>query len=78
MIRDTVQEEALKLLIQQHAAREFMAKQEPAGAWALYVRIGVKWVAVRSRRQSLRTWPTPAGLVKYAKGIGCRQVLFEL
>ena len=78
MIRDTVQEEALKLLIAQHAAREFMAKQEQAGGWALYVRIGIKWVAVRSRRQMLRTWPTPNGLLKYAQAIGCRQVLFEL
>lgn len=78
MIRDGVQEEALKLLIAQHAAREFMAKRAPSGGWALYVRIGVKWVAVRSRREPLRTWPTPAGLVKYAEGIGVPQVLFEL
>jgi len=79
MIRDTVQEEALVALVSQGAAREFLVRRGPGGeGWTLAVRLGHKWISVRSRREPLRVWASLTAVGNYAERIGVRGFGVEL
>ena len=78
-MRQAIHEDALALLISQHAAREFMVRATPGGnGWAFYVRLGSTWLPVRSRREPMRVWASPTAAVKFAQELGVRALVFEL
>lgn len=77
MIRDAIHEDALKLLASQGAAREYLARRH-GDAWSFCVRLGVQWVPVRSRRETLRTWPSLTAVGRFAEALGVRSFLVEL
>ncbi|EIU5460344.1 TPA: hypothetical protein ACPHWC_006278 [Pseudomonas aeruginosa] len=79
MIRQSIYEDALELLIGQGGAREFLARRTDDGrAWTFSVRIGVRWVPVRSRREPLRTWASLVAVERFALALGVRAFLVEL
>lgn len=78
-MRQAISEEALQLMIAQGAAREFLARRAPGGlGWAFYVRLGVSWLPVRSRREPLRRWASLTAVERFAQGLGVRAFLVEL
>ena len=79
MIRDTVQEKALRALVSQGAVREFLVRRGPDGeGWTFAVHLGHKWVSVRSRREPLRIWASLTAVGNYAERIGVRGFGVEL
>lgn len=77
--RKGLQEDHLKLLIETGAAREFLIQRtEQGGQWMLSVRIGVKWHALRSRREATRTWASLQTLALYAEALGIKGFGVEL
>lgn len=60
MIGEGIHEDVLRALVEQHAVREcLVAKVDGGPDWSLSIRLGgsgARWVPVRSRRESLRTW----------------------
>jgi len=78
-MRQAIQEDALRALIETGSVREFQARRGPGGkGWAFYVRLGAHWLPARSRREAIRVWASPTAIVKFAKGLGVRALLFEL
>ncbi len=79
MIRDTVQEEALLALVSEGAVREFLVRRGPDGkGWTFAVRLGRRWISVRSRREPIRVWASLTAVGNYAERIGVRGFGVEL
>lgn len=78
-MRQGIHADALGLLIQEGAAREFLARRAPGGqGWSFAVRLGAHWLPVRSRREPLRTWASLTAVERFAQGLGVRSFLVEL
>lgn len=74
-----IQEDALALLVDQGAAREFLARRGPGGdGWSFCVRLGSHWLPVRSRREPLRLWASLTAVERFAAGLGVRDFHVEL
>lgn len=71
--RKGLQEDHLQMLIETGAAREFLVQRtEEGGQWMLSVRIGVRWIPLRSRREATRTWANLQTLALYLQALGVR------
>lgn len=71
--RKGLQEDHLQMLIETGAAREFLVQRtEAGGQWMLSVRIGVRWIPLRSRREATRTWANLQTLALYLGALGVR------
>ncbi|MBA1195259.1 hypothetical protein G7007_20765 [Pseudomonas entomophila] len=69
----------LALLVESQAAREFLVQRTEDGErWQLSVRRGLKWVPVRSKRESPRTWASLDTLERFARSIGITALTIEL
>ena len=78
-MRQAIHEDALAVLIEQGAAREFLARRGPGGAgWSFCVRLGAHWLPVRSRREPLRTWASLTAVERFALTLGVRGFSVEL
>lgn len=67
------------MLVESRAAREFLVQRTEDGErWMLQVRIGIRWVPIRSKREELRTWASLDTLEKFARGIGITALTLEL
>lgn len=82
MIGECIQEEVLRALVEQHAVRECMVAKIDGGlAWGLSIRLGsssARWVPVRSRRETLRTWASLTAVGRFADNVGLRGFSVEL
>lgn len=83
MIGKALDEDALRLLLSQHAVRECkVARQKhPPQRWTLEVRLGgsqARWIALRSRREPVRTWASLETLSRFAADVGLQGFLVEL
>lgn len=82
MIGEGMHEDALRHLVQQHVVRECMAsKLEGGPQWGLSIRLGgtgARWIPVRSRRETIRTWASLSAVGKFAEGIGLKGFSVEL
>ena len=82
MIGEGIQDEVLRVLVEQHAVREcLVAKVDGGPDWGLSVRLGgsgAKWIPVRSRRERVRTWASLTAVGRFADGIGLRGFTVEL
>ena len=77
MIGEGIHEDALVHLVQQHAIRECLV----AKVWGLSIRLGgsgARWVPVRSRRETVRTWASLTSVGRFADGIGLQGFSVEL
>ena len=83
MIGKALDEDALRLLVSQHAVRECkVARQKQAPQrWTLEVRLGgsqARWIPVRSRREPVRTWASLETLSRFAVAVGLQGFAVEL
>ena len=82
MIGEGIHEEVLRALVEQHAVREcLVAKINGGPEWGLSIRLGssgARWVPVRSRRESLRTWASLTAVGRFAEGVGLSGFNVEL
>lgn len=82
MIDDGIQEDALQHLIQQNAVREFVVGRGAGREkWTFSVRLAgahSRLIAVRSRREVIRTWASLTALGCFAEGLGVRSFAVEL
>ena len=82
MTGEGIQEEVLRALVEQHAVREcLVAKIDGGLAWGLSIRLGSsggRWVPVRSRRETLRTWASLTAVGRFAHNVGLRGFSVEL
>lgn len=54
-MKRAIKQETLQALIETGAAREFRVLREDE-TWRLELRLGSKWLPVRSRREPIRYW----------------------
>ncbi|WP_236169496.1 hypothetical protein [Pseudomonas atacamensis] len=82
MISESIHEEVLRALVQQNVVREcLVAKIDGGPHWSLSIRLGgsgARWVPVRSRRESLRTWASLTAVGRFAEGVGLNGFSVEL
>lgn len=83
MIGKALDEDALRLLLSQHAVRECkVARQKhPPQRWTLEVRLGgsqTRWIPLRSRREPVRTWASLETLSRFAVDVGLQEFMVEL
>jgi hypothetical protein len=48
------------------------------GAWHLELRLGAKWLPVRSRREPVRHWRSLTAVGRFCKGVGIKALTVEL
>ncbi|MFG0501113.1 hypothetical protein ACF8GD_00400 [Pseudomonas putida] len=75
MARSAYFEKELALLVETRAAREFLVQRTEDSAkgqprWVLSVRLGTKWIPVRSKRESPRTWASLDTLATFTRSVG--------
>ena len=82
MTGEGIHEEVLRALVEQHAVRECLVARINGGPdWGLSIRLsgsGARWVPVRSRRESLRTWASLTAVGRFAEGVGLSGFNVEL
>ncbi|MNG35526.1 hypothetical protein D3C84_1222880 [compost metagenome] len=47
-------------------------------AWRLELRLGVKWLPVRSRREPVRLWRSLTAVGRFCAGVGIKALTVEL
>jgi hypothetical protein len=82
VIGEGIHEEVLRALVEQHAVRECLVARINGGPhWGLSIRLGgsgARWVPVRSRRESLRTWASLTAVGRFADSVGLSGFNVEL
>lgn len=79
-MRNGIHEEALRALVEGGAVRDRLVSRQE-GKWTLAIRLGgsgSRWLAVRSRREVLRTWTSLTAVGCFADAIGLRGFSVEL
>ncbi|MFL6968649.1 hypothetical protein ACJ6X8_20670, partial [Pseudomonas alvandae] len=54
-MKRAIEQDTLQALVETGAAREFRVLRE-GEAWRLELRLGIKWLPVRSRHEPVRHW----------------------
>ena len=70
MIR-SVEQETLQALVETGAAREFRVLHD-GEAWRLELRLGSKWLPVRSRREPVRAWRSLTAVGRFCEHVGIK------
>ncbi|EPM49938.1 hypothetical protein A262_22698 [Pseudomonas syringae pv. actinidiae ICMP 19073] len=47
-------------------------------AWRLELRLGAKWLPVRSRRETVRYWRSLTAVGRFCAGVGIKMLTVEL
>ncbi|WP_397380887.1 hypothetical protein [Pseudomonas sp.] len=76
-MKRAIEQETLQALVETGAAREFRALRE-GEAWRLELRIGVKWLPVRSRREPVRLWRSLTAMGRFCARVGIKALTVEL
>ena len=76
-MRKAVEQETLQALVETGAAREFRVLRE-GEEWRLELRLGVKLLPVRSRREPLRLWRSLTAVGRFCEGVGIKALTVEL
>lgn len=78
-MKRAIEQETLQALIETGAAREFRVLREGEGeAWRLEVRLGVKWLPIRSRREPVRYWRSLTAVGRFCEGVGIKVLTVEM
>ena len=76
-MKQAIEQETLQALVEIGAAREFRVLRE-GEAWRLELRLGVKWLPVRSRREPVRRWRSLTAVGRFCEGVGIKALTVEL
>ena len=76
-MKRAIEQETLQALVATGAAREFRVLRE-GEAWRLELRLGVKWLPVRSRREPVRLWRSLTAVGRFCEGVGIKVLTVEL
>lgn len=69
--------ETLQALVETGAAREFRVLRE-GETWRLGLRLGAKWLPIRSRREPVRYWRSLTAVGRFCEGMGIKVLTVEL
>lgn len=75
-MKRAIEQETLQALVETGAAREFRVLRE-GEAWRLELRLGVKWLPVRSRREPVRLWRSLTAVGRFCEGVGIKAMTVE-
>ncbi len=75
-MKRAIEQETLQALVETDAAREFRALRE-GETWRLELRLGVKWLPVRSRREPVRLWRSLTAVGRFCEGVGIKAMTVE-
>jgi hypothetical protein len=76
-MKRAIEQETLQVLVETGAAREFRVLRE-GEAWRLDVRLGSKWLPVRSRREPIRYWRSLTAVGRFCETVGIKVLSVEL
>lgn len=75
-MKRAIEQETLQALVETDAAREFRVLRE-GDDWRLELRLGVKWLPVRSRREPVRHWRSLTAVGRFCEGVGIKAMTVE-
>jgi hypothetical protein len=75
-MRQSIDQDTLAALVETAAAREFRALRE-GELWRLEVRLGAKWLPIRSRRELVRHWRSLTAVGRFCEGQGIKILTVE-
>lgn len=76
-MKRAVEQEMLQALVETGAAREFRVLRE-GEAWRLELRLGSKWLPLRSRREPIRYWRSLTAMGRFCETVGIKVLNVEL
>lgn len=76
-MKRAIEQDTLQALVETGAAREFRGLREGED-WRLELRLGVKWLPVRSRREPVRHWRSLTAVGRFYEGVGIKALMVEL
>lgn len=76
-MKKAIAQETLATLAETGAAREFRVLRED-DVWRLELRLGVKWLPVRSRREPIRYWRSLTAVGRFCEAVGIKVLTVEL
>lgn len=76
-MKKVIAQETLAALVQTGAAREFRVLRD-GEAWRLELRLGAKWLPIRSRREPVRYWRSLTAVGRFCEGVGINVLTVEL
>lgn len=76
-MKKAIAQETLATLVETGAAREFRVLRED-DVWRLELRLGVKWLPVRSRREPIRYWRSLTAVGRFCEAVGIKVLTVEL
>lgn len=72
-MKKAVEQDTLQALVETRAARDFHVLRE-GETWRLELRLGVKWLPVRSRREPVRLWRSLTAVGCFCEGVGISEL----
>lgn len=76
-MKKAIQQETLQALVETGAAREFRVLREEE-SWRLELRLGGKWLPIRSRREPVWMWRSLTAVAPFCEGAGIKVLTGEL
>ncbi|WP_224787741.1 hypothetical protein [Pseudomonas fluorescens] len=76
-MRTAIEQETLAALVEIGAAWEFRVLRD-GEVWRLELRLGAKWLPVRSRREPVRLWRSLTAVGRFCEGVGIQVLTVEL
>jgi len=76
-MKKAIAQETLAALVETGAAREFRVLRD-GEAWRLELRLGAKWLPIRSRREPVRLWRSLTAVGRFCAGVGIMVLTVEL
>lgn len=76
-MKRAIEQETLQALVETGAAREFRVLRD-GEAWRLELRLGAKWLPIRSRREPVRVWRSLTAVGRFCEGVGIKVLTVEL
>lgn len=76
-MKRAIEQDTLLALVETGAAREFRALRE-GEAWRLELRVGVKWLPGRSRREPVGHWRSLTAVGRLCACAGIKMLTVEL
>lgn len=76
-MKRAIEQETLQALVETGAAREFRVLRDGEG-WRLELRLGPRWLPVRSRREPVRLWRSLTAVGRFCEGVGIKALTVEL
>lgn len=76
-MKRAIEQETLQALVETGAAQEFRVLRE-GEVWRLELRLGSKWLPVRSRREPVRVWHSLTTVERLCETVGIKLLTVEL